>query len=561
METRIKILSMIFGALGILILVRLFFWQVIRSESLSAQAKLQHVQSAEIPARRGTILASDGFPLVESREAFLVWAQPPKLEKSKEEVATLLSQILGEDEKERIYGLLSREGVAWVPIKDRIDKKTREKIEELQIMGIGFDPSEARFYPEGSMAAHLLGFVGKDAAGEDVGYFGLEGFYDLTLSGKSGSSSLEKDAAGNPILFGIFSQIPALNGLTLKTTIDRAVQYIAEKKLSEGLEKYGATEGQVLVMSPKGAILAIASLPTYDPVKYSKVSDKEIFRNPAISQSFEPGSIFKVLVMAAALDSGAVKPDTRCDDCDGPVVVDKYLIKTWNEKYFPNTTAEEIIIHSDNIGMVFVGRKLGQDKLWEYLDGFGIGKLAAIDLQEEANPGLRQKGSWNIVDLATASFGQGVAVTPIQMLRAVAGIANGGILPVPQVVDKIIGEGWKQDVPAKFEKRVVSQKAVYEVTQMMVRAVEEGEAKWAAPRGFSIAGKTGTAQIPVAGHYDEEKTIVSFVGFVPASDPKFVMLVTLREPTSSPWGSETAAPLWFSIAKELFPYFGIQPGS
>jgi cell division protein FtsI/penicillin-binding protein 2 len=210
----------------------------------------------------------------------------------------------------------------------------------------------------------------------------------------------------------------------------------------------------------------------------------------------------------------------------------------------------DVIVHSDNVGMTFIGQKLGADPLFDYLDKFGIGKPTGIDLQGEASPRLREKGTWNIVDLATASFGQGIAVTPIQVVRAVSAIANDGVLVTPRVV---------ATTKAPQSQRVISVESADQITAMMAEAASRGEAQWTNLKGFKVAGKTGTAQIPIAGHYDEEKTNASFIGFAPYDKPKFVMLVTIREPESSPWASETAAPLWYSIAKDIFPYLGIQP--
>ena len=281
-----------------------------------------------------------------------------------------------------------------------------------------------------------------------------------------------------------------------------------------------------------------------------------------ISDSFEPGSIFKPIVMASAIDAGLVTPDTECDICSGPINVDGFQIRTWDNKYRSNSTMTEVIINSDNVGMSFVGQKLGADKLYNYLNSFGIGKTTGIDLQGEAAPPLRKKGSWSNVDLDTASFGQGVAVTGIEMVRAISVIANGGYLVTPRVVDSIRGDGWQQPVNTDPPVRIISEKAAQEAAQMMVQAANLGEAKWCKISGFdNVAGKTGTAQIPVAGHYDPVNTNHSFIGFAPADHPKFVMLVTLDSPQASPWASETAAPLWFSIARDLFPYLGVQPSS
>jgi len=263
--------------------------------------------------------------------------------------------------------------------------------------------------------------------------------------------------------------------------------------------------------------------------------------------------------MAAALDAGVVEPDTKCDICDGALKVDKYFIETWNKKYYPESTMTDVIVHSDNVGMSFVSQKMGYDLMYDYLEKFGIGSLTGIDLQGESSVQLRKKGTWNIVDLVTSSFGQGIATTPIQMLRASSVVANKGVMVTPKVVKAIELDGWQQDVKNEEKVRVISKEASEKMTSIMVESARHGEAQWTNLKGFSVAGKTGTAQIPIAGHYDAEKTIASFVGFAPANNPKFIMLVTLKEPQSSQWASETAAPLWYSIARDLFIFFGIQP--
>ena len=332
-----------------------------------------------------------------------------------------------------------------------------------------------------------------------------------------------------------------------------------EKKLAKAIEKYGAKAGFVVIMDPfTGGILAMANLPKYDPVFYYHF-DKSLFKNPVIAETFEPGSIFKIFVMAAALDQDLITPETKCDICDKPFKIDKYTIRTWNNKYFPDTTMTEVIQHSDNVGMVFVGQKLGIENFLAYLKRFGFGEKTNIDLQEEITPYLKAKKKWSYVDLATAAFGQGVSVTGIQILRAAAAIANGGELLQPRMVKEIISDQKSINVKPKVLRRAIKPKTAQMVKEMMVNAVEKGEAKWAKIKGYKIAGKTGTAQIPIAGHYDKEKTIASFLGFAPADKPRFVMLVTLKELSSSPWASETAAPLFFNIARELFVYWGIQP--
>ena len=574
MQSRIQLIALgfilAFSAVG----ARLFYWQVISGKNLSSQAKIQYESGKTILAPRGNILASDSTWLAASGEAWLLYAYLTNITDDLKIIADKLAPILIEKEKEeddlvykerllqetkRIYTQLTRTGVIWVPLKQKLSPEIKQKIEKLNLPGLGFELEERRVYPEASSAAHLLGFVGKNEEGEDTGYFGLEGYYDLSLSGKPGFLKRESDAKGIPILFGDSREIGAVGGIDLQTHLDKTVQLIIEEKLAAGIEKYGAAEGSVVVMDPKnGAILGMTTYPFYDPSNYTKYSN-EYFKNPVVSSSFEPGSIFKILVMSAALDAEVVNPDTKCEICVGPLQVDKYYIRTWNDQYRPDSTMVDIIVYSDNVGMAFVGQKLGADKLYDYLDAFGIGKLTGIDLQGEATPKLRSKEEWNIVDVSTTSFGQGIALTPIQMLKAVSAIANDGILVKPQVVDKLQGRGWLEDIKPQFDGRVISEDTAKIMKSIMVEAAKNGEAKWTHLRGFKVAGKTGTAQIPVAGHYDDEKTIASFIGFAPSDNPEFLMLVTLREPKSSPWASETAAPLWYSIANELFLYLGIQP--
>lgn len=570
MRGRLTFIFLFFVLAFIGLSARLFYWQVVKGKSLSAQARMQYEEGATLLAPRGSILSSDGSWLAARVEGWLVYAEIPKLTESITSVAEKLAPFFVEElsdheallaEVGRLKEILSRKATVWVPLKHKVSSEVKKNIEALGLSGIGFEHEERRVYPEASAGAHLLGFVGKNEEGEDQGYFGLEGYYDLILSGKPGFVSREKDAAGLPILLSEDRKISAIEGVDLATHIDKRIQFILEKKLKEGIEKYGASAGSAIVMQPSsGAIMAMSSYPSYDPFKYSQFGDA-FFKNPVVSDSFEPGSVFKVLVMASALDARAVEPDTKCDICSGPLKVDKYVIETWNQEYRPNETMVDVIVNSDNVGMSFVAQRLGADTLYDYLDRFGIGNPSEIDLQGEASPPLREKGTWNIVDLSTAGFGQGVAVTPIQMISAVAAIANGGELVRPQVVDKLKGPGWEEDIKPQSLGRVISKEAADAITAMMVEAAKRGEAKWTFLKGFKVAGKTGTAQIPISGHYDAEKTIASFVGFAPSDAPKFVMLITLREPTSSPWASETAAPLWYSVAAELFPYFGIQPGS
>lgn len=540
-----------------IIILRLFHWQILASERLRLAAASQYYLEFTIPAARGSILSSDGKPLVINETASLLYAEPKKITDISR-FSRLLAEVLKLESKD-IEEALRQPNRVWVPLAHKVKQEVSDAIKQLKLDGLGFEKESRRFYPESSMAAHLVGFVGSDENGRDKGYFGLEGYYDRDLRGKDGKLQLEKDVRGAPILVGDAIRIEPEDGRNLILWLDRTIQYSVERRLVEGIGKYGAKEGSVIVLDPRtGGILAAASYPNYDPAQFGKFAS-ELYKNPIVASTYEPGSTFKVLVMSAALNEGLITPSTEVEET-GPVPIGEYLIRTWNDQYHETLTMTKVLEYSSNVGMVAVGRKLGKDKLLSYIHQFGLGELTGVDLEEETSPDLRPDRDWGEIDLATASFGQGIALTPLQMVRAVAALANNGWLMEPHGVKTITDKRGKTvEIKPKKIRQVVSEATSHIIAEMMVAAVDNGEAKWAKPKGYRIAGKTGTAQIPVAGHYDEKKTIASFVGFAPADDPKFAMLVTLREPTSSPWGSETAAPLFFTIARDIFRYWGIPP--
>lgn len=554
---RIWTVFVIICLFSLVIIARLFYWQITSGDKLRLEASAQYYLGFNLPATRGAISAADGQALVLNQPASLIYATPPKI-KDIPNFSHKVARTLGLSEK-KLESDLAVPGKVWVPLAHKVENGLSQKLKNLHLAGLGFESESKRFYPESSMAAQLLGFVGSDENGRDTGYFGLEGEYDRELRGQDGKLEMEKDVKGAPILVGEGQRIDPVDGRNLTLYLDRTVEYSAERRLLEGIEAYGAKAGTVTIMDPTtGGILAMASFPNYDPSHFTDF-DKAYFKNPIVASTYEPGSTFKVLVMSAALENKVMTPNTIVDE-SGPVRVGEYSIKTWNDQYHGPITATKVFEYSSNVGMVAVERLLGQKKLLEALHNFGFGVPTGIDLEEETSPDLRPDNEWHEIDYATASFGQGIAVTPIQMVRAVAAIANGGWLMRPEVVSEITDTGGtKVTIAPKRLRRVMSSATANILTEMMVAAVDNGEAKWAKPKGYRIAGKTGTAQIPVAGHYDASKTIASFVGFAPADHPKFVMLVTLDEPTASIWGSETAAPIFFNIARDLFSYYGIAP--
>ncbi|MEK7533198.1 MAG: penicillin-binding protein 2 [Patescibacteria group bacterium] len=556
-SSRSSVLFSAFVVCFCVLLLRLVYWQIISADRLGREASRQHFVELAVPASRGEIMDKGGNPLVVNQPAFLVYGEPRNI-KDISAFSKVVSPVLSLNAEE-VLNKLSQPNLVWVPLAHKVELSLVQTLRIQNIAGLGFEKEPKRFYPEASTAAHLLGFVGSDVNGVDQGYFGLEGYYDRQVRGIDGIMRLEKDAHGAPILIGQEERIPPQDGRTLVLHTDKAVQQIVERKLKEGIARYGAKEGSVVVMDPAtGGIIAMASFPNYDPRSFSAF-DKSLYKNPIVGSSYEPGSTFKAFIMAAAINEKLITPDTIMDE-SGPVQIGQYVIRTWNNEYHGKITMTQVLEHSSNVGMVFVAQKLGHEKLLAAMKRFGFGKPTNIDLEDESSPELRADKDWGEVDDYTASFGQGIAVTPIQMVRAVAALANGGRMMEPHVVKEIrAAKGKNIVVPAKISAQVVSPETARIVTEMMVAAVDNGEAKWAKPKGYRVAGKTGTAQIPVAGHYDASKTIASFVGFAPADKPRFVMLVTLRETSSSQWGSETAAPLFFTIARDLFTYWGIPP--
>ena len=580
---RFVFIQILFIVLAAALVGRLLYWQVVKHDSLVAKASEQHEITTIIEATRGKIFSSDGSLLVGNEPAFLLFAnlnefkesyfETDGIEKIAKEIAeALLPEILQnqkypkklsefekesifDEEEKRIIKKLKSENLVWVPLAKKISETTKNVIQKLEIKGLGFEELSKRYYPEGNLASQLLGFVGKNEDGLDTGYFGLEGYYNDQLSGKPGRLIQELDASGNPILTNDQDGSFPTDGFDLTTTIDRNVQYVVEEVLEEGVKKYGAKSGSVVILDPKtGGILSMANYPSYEPNRW-QAFEEEDFQNQSISQVYEPGSTFKLVTVSSALDAQVVKPDTICP-CKGPIKVSGYEIQTWNNKYNPNSSVVEILQHSDNVGAGFIGEKLGKDKFLEYINKFNLGSTLGTDLQGEEAGIIKERRNWSDVDLITASFGQGLSVTALQMTSALGVIANDGKLMKPYLVKKITTNDTEIEIKPEEIRRVLSTDTAKVMKELLLSAVEGGEAKNLIPKGYRVAGKTGTAQVAVAGSYDPSKAVASFVGFGPVENPKFVAIVKYVNPTPI-YGAETAEPTFFEIVKKLYPYWGI----
>ena len=530
---------------------RLFLIQILFASSYSAD----YTTTEKIAAERGKVLDRHQDPLAINQTKYRLFAKPKEI-KNKDELVTKIDEMLHIGEA--TISARINDTKQYAVVANNIEKQTKEKLEALSIPGIGFESQRERFYPEASLAAHLIGFVGKDEKGLQVGYFGVEGYYDRDLAGLSGVLKSERDLFNRPIFSGDQEKVDAQDGRTIVLTVDKAVQIIIKKNLKEAVEQYKAKSGCVIAVNPKTMeILGLSCLPDFDPADYYDFSEKD-FVNWTISSGYEPGSTFKPMVMAAAIEENVLKPTDSFNE-SGPVEFSGYTIRNWNDKYEGKMDITRILEKSSNVGMTYVGSKLGKKKLYEYITKYGFGDYTNIDLQGEAKGEFRPIESWYDIDTATHSFGQGISVTAIQLVRAFSAVINGGYLMRPYVVKEVIDETGTKEREPQIQRRVLSSRTSTIMRKMLVSTVAHAEAKWDIPKGFTFGGKTGTAQIALGGKYDTSKTIASFIGFAPADDPAFLMLVVIREPGVSSWGSETAAPLFFKIAKELLVYYNIPP--
>lgn len=569
-STRGKVfLSIVILAL-LLITTRLFYWQIIKGKELRQAAERQSQRQLRETGNRGKILTSDGHVLAANRDYFRVMLAKDQQTEPSVRIVDAILPILAQDDPafqtatsaaqqatfeanlaERLTNQLNKD-TKWIQLKGKVTAEAKDKLAQLNIAGLTFEPFSGRYYPEASMAAHVLGFVGKNEQGEDVGYFGIEGALDDELAGKFDRRLVFTDALGRALPGQNAITDQKIDGRDMVLTIRRDLQNLAETELERAIKKYGAASGEVIMMEPNsGKVLALATWPKYHPFQYF-LHETSLYKNPSIVNTYEPGSTFKVLTVAAALDAGVISPDTTCPSCASPRVIAGYTIKTWNNEYHPNITITDALAKSDNVAMIYVSDLLGRDRFVDYIKKFGIGEPLGVDLQDDTKTPFPTK--WGPVEVATASFGQGISTTSMQLMRAVAAIANGGKLMRPMVVEKVIDHQQNKTIELMpiMERQVISKSASDQTKTMMINSAHHGEAQWTVSKHYTVAAKTGTSQVAVNGKYDPNKTIASFIGFAPPEDPKVLMLVKLNEPQSSIWAAETAAPLWYAIAEKAF---------
>ncbi len=526
--------------------------------------------------------------------------------------------------KELLYGR-NRYAVLQTRLPTEIESKIRDMIKEDKdskkglFTGINFQEKTYRYYPEGELAAQAVGFTS-----EKGGVYGIEESYDMTLRGKKGIFKTRLDATGQQVIVGDDLIIePAIDGDSIVLTLDRSIQMTVEKFLARAVKDTKADSGLVIIMEPKtGRIISMAHYPTFDPNKFSEALETEdvalstgdlasmktttntkgeesfflesadnshvniqifktilqsgkiiyskykntlgpsVFKNRSVTDIWEPGSIFKAIAMSIALDDGDVTPTTTFNDV-GPIKVDEYEIHNALNEYYGTTSMRQVLERSLNTGMAFVARKMGRELFGKYIKKFGFGDKTDIEFENEHPGQVADYGSWAESELITHAFGQGLAVTPIQMITAFASLANKGILMKPHIVDSIIHQdGEVVKTEPEEVRRVISEKTADTISAMLVSVVENGGAVRVLTPGYHIAGKTGTAQTYKNGKAQTGtgSTIGSFMGFAPVEDPKFIMLVQIDRPRSTVWADASAAPLFKDISDFLFKYYNIPPG-
>ena len=559
------LLFLVFLVLLAAVISRLFWLQVMAYDHYRDLAENQHLLSETLLPSRGEILISEGqsgnlVAAVTNIEKNLFFAEPQKVV-DPAKAAAALAPILDLPQKE-ILGKVSDRSRKWIVLKKEVLERDSQKITALELEGIGLEPQTFRRYPEQVFASQVLGFLG--FSGDlRVGQYGVEEYFEKELAGLSGQLTLDKDAAGRWITGGFRELMPAQHGADVILTIDRGIQYKTEEVLKTTVESTQADSGSIVIVSPKtGAILALANYPSFDPNNFNKVEEPSAFRNSAASDAYEPGSVFKAITMAAGLDAGAVTPDETYEDV-GFVALDDFVIRNAQDKTYGVQTMTQVLEQSINTGAIHVLQKTGYDKFLEYIQKFGFGSPTGVTLPAEVGgdiSNLTDRGG--DVYNATASFGQGITVTSLQLAQAFAAIANQGKLVPLRIADSLrYADGNVQELKAYETREVISSKTAATIGAMLVSVVEKGHGKRAGVPGYYIGGKTGTAQMARSDGrgYDSEKTIGTFAGFGPAEDPQFVMVVKIVNPKTVQFAESTAAPAFGQLAQFLVNYLRIPP--
>jgi cell division protein FtsI (penicillin-binding protein 3) len=534
---------------SLFILARLVQIQVIRHEEYAQKAQKRITRCRPVPAPRGIIYDSQMNVLASNGTVPTVKATPKNIE-NKAEAAYKLAEILDIDPENLLRKMFNPDNASHLVIQHRIDPTLADDIKSLGIEGIYFEYESTRVYPNRELACHVLGFVNFN----DQADVGVEASYDKELRGKDGLSSFDVDGRGNP--YQENEEKPPVQGNSLVLSIDREIQHIVEKKLDAAVKDAGAKAGTAIVMeSDTGRILALANYPRFNGNIFNEYVHS-VMRNRAVMDMFEPGSTFKVVVAAAALDARLIYPTDMIDCQNGSITLAGHVFH--DHKPYGLLTFQQVLEHSSNVGAVKLGLRLGQERLYEALRRFGFGTKTGVDLPAEYSGKVRKLKDWSGLSIGAISFGQEIGVTSMQILNAINSIANGGYLVRPSVVDRILDENnntIRTNTPERI--RIMSPRTAEAVTEAFEGVILRGTGKNAALEGYRAAGKTGTAQKSINGRYSKDKYVSSFIGFAPLPIPKVTILVQLDEPQNGHYGGDVCAPYFKNIAQDVLLYLRI----
>jgi cell division protein FtsI (penicillin-binding protein 3) len=552
---RLGVAKVFFLVLFVVAAGRAFQLQVLQGEKLKRLGERQHLKEWIVLPKRGAVMDRTGEPLALSLEAQSVYARPHRIHDPLD-ASRALAKILNLDIVEVKQKITSEKPFVW--IKRQIDPQEAAAIQALSADGVGMFYEPKRYYPQGQLAGQVIGFVGRDSEGLE----GLELHYNSYIRGETGSSVIERDALGRRVLVHGVEGLQIPPGGDIHLTLDMSIQHLAEKELEATISKYRAKAGVAIVVEPfTGEVLALANYPSFNPNNFAKQSPQQK-RNRAVADSFEPGSTFKTILAAAALEEGIVgKDDLFYCEMGKYAYAGKIIHDTHPYGWLPFS---KILQVSSNIGFTKVAEKLKRERYFKYIEKFGFGQITGIDVPGEVPGLLRKPESWSAIDLATHAFGQGISATPMQMVMAYATIANGGFLMRPYLVRRVVGP--KGEILLENQphvvRRVVSEKTSRLLASMLKEVTSEGgTGTMAKVEGFEVAGKTGTAQKAdlIHGGYAAAKRVGSFVGFVPADDPKLVALVLVDEPEVAVYGGVVAAPAFRNIARGALRHLAVAP--
>lgn len=533
---------------------RVFWIQIVRSDELKTKAQDQWTLDVPVEPQRGTIYDRNNNPLAISATVDTVVASPQDIV-DMEKTAALLASAL-QMNKDDLLKTLTQAKVnkrATVYIKRKISDEESQAVRKLNLKGVYFTKENKRFYPERNLASQVLGFTGIDSQGLD----GVELVYDKYLRGVPGRIVAETDALNRKLPFGTDRYIPPKDGYSLQLTIDKVIQHIAERELEKAIAEHKAKRGTIIIMDPRsGEILALANKPDYDPNDFKKYP-AQLWRNAAVSDVYEPGSTFKIVPTAAGLEEGVVHPQDNFFD-PGYIMVSGVRIGCWLHGGHGSQTFVQVVENSCNPGFVAVEQKLGKERFVKYIKGFGFGETTGIDLPGEAK-GIFDPSKAGPVEMATMAFGQGISVTPIQLITALSAIANDGKMVQPHVAKAILDKNGKvvHEFGTTPVRQVISYETAQEVKKILESVVTNGTGGRGKIEGYRVAGKTGTAEKYAAGKY-----VASYEGFVPADDPKLAALVIIDEPSAGTiYGGQIAGPVFQKVMSDTLAYLGIKPES